>query len=319
VRGRAQAVLSVEVIVVLKKESLWDCMKKHWEVYLMLVLPLAYIVIFKYLPMAGIVMAFQRYSIRNGIFGSHWAGLKYFEQFLSTPLFWNLFRNTLVLSLYNLFAGFLAPILLALCLNEVANAHFKKIVQTVTYAPYFISTVVLVGILVQILHVHNGFINRFFLLVHKDPVNFMGLEEWFRHVFVWSGVWQSAGYSAIIYIAALSSVDPELIEASVIDGVNRFQKILHIDLPVIAPTIIILLILGIGGIMELGFEKVFLLQNPQNLNVSEVISTYVYKKGLRDAQYSYAAAVGLFNSVINLLLISLANLSARRLSNTSLW
>ena len=300
-------------------ESLLSCIKKHWEIYLMLVLPVTYIIVFKYLPMAGIVMAFQQYSIRKGIMGSQWAGLKYIHQFLNAPLFWTLFRNTLVLSLYNLLAGFSIPIFLAIALNEVGNAKFKKVVQTITYAPYFISVVVMVGILVQVLHVHNGFVNRLFVILGQDPVNFMGMKECFRHVYVWSGVWQSAGYSAIIYIAALASVDPELIEASVIDGVNRFQKIWHIDLPAIAPTIIILLIMGIGQIMELGFEKVFLLQNPQNLDVSEIISTFVYKKGLREAQYSYAAAVGLFNSIINLILISLANLTARRLSEISLW
>ena len=293
--------------------------RKHWEAYLMLVPPLIYLVMFKYLPMAGILIAFKDFSVRRGIWGSEWVGLQHFRQFVTTPLFWSLISNTFILSLYTLAAAFPIPIILALSLNEVPGRAYKKTVQTVTYAPYFISTVVLVGMMLQFLHVHVGFVNNLIEKLGFKAVNFMGIPSYFRSIFVWSGVWQHAGYSAIIYIAALSSVDPNLVEASIIDGANRMQKIIHIDLPTISPTIIIMLILALGRILTIGFEKVFLMQNPLNLSQSEIISTFVYKKGMMNVQYSYATAVDLFNSLINLLLLLTANAASRRMSETSLF
>ncbi|MGB4368190.1 MAG: ABC transporter permease subunit, partial [Caldicoprobacterales bacterium] len=281
--------------------------------------PVIYILIFAYGPMGGVVVAFKDFSIRRGIMGSDWVGLKYFKQFLSTPLFYNLLRNTIIISLYGLIAGFVMPIILALCLNEIKNILFKKTVQMITYFPYFISTVVMVGIVLQMLNLQGGFVNNLITLLGGKPINFMGIPKLWRHIYVWSGVWQNTGYGAIIYIAALSGVDPQLIESAVIDGASRIQRVRHIDLPAIAPTVTIMLILGIGGIMNVGFEKVYLMQNNLNLDVSEIISTYVYKRGLQHYQYSYSTAVGLFNSIVNFILLLIANTVARRIGESSLW
>lgn len=316
--GKMQAQKGNVIAVRSKKSIAWD-FRKHWQLYLLLLLPVAYIVIFCYIPMGGILIAFEDFSARRGIFGSRLVGFKYLQQFLSTPLFWDLIKNTLYLSLYSLIAGFPIPIILALALNEVRSQFFKKTVQMVTYAPYFISTVVMVGIIMQFLHLRTGFVNNVTVLLGGQPINYMGEPNMFRSIYVWSGIWQTAGYSAVIYIAALVGVDVSIVEASIIDGANRIQKIIHIDLPSISPTIIILLLLAVGNIMGIGFEKVFLMQNSANLPVSEIISTYVYKKGLINYQYSFATAVGLFNSVVNTILLLLANAVARRVGETSLW
>jgi putative aldouronate transport system permease protein len=292
---------------------------RQWQLYMMVLLPVIYILIFAYGPMGGVVVAFKDFSIRRGIMGSDWVGLKYFKQFLSTPLFYNLLRNTIIISLYGLIAGFVMPIILALCLNEIKNILFKKTVQMITYFPYFISTVVMVGIVLQMLNLQGGFVNNLITLLGGKPINFMGIPKLWRHIYVWSGVWQNTGYGAIIYIAALSGVDPQLIESAVIDGASRIQRVRHIDLPAIAPTVTIMLILGIGGIMNVGFEKVYLMQNNLNLDVSEIISTYVYKRGLQHYQYSYSTAVGLFNSIVNFILLLIANTVARRIGESSLW
>ena len=292
---------------------------KQWQLYVMVALPVIYIAIFMYGPMFGVVVAFKDYSIRQGILGSDWIGFKYFEQFLRSPLLYILLRNTIVLSLYSLAAGFLMPILLALALNESQSPGFKKTVQMVTYFPYFISTVVMVGIVLQILSPTGGIVNNVIVLFGGRAVNFMGITKIWRSIYVWSGVWQFTGYSAIIYIAALSGVDPQLVESAIIDGVSRPQRVLHIDFPAIAPTVVILLILSIGNIMSVGFEKTFIMQNNLNLDVSEIISTYVYKRGLVHYQYSFSTAVGLFNSIVNFLLLIIANTVARRVSEYHLW
>ncbi|HHW91048.1 MAG TPA: sugar ABC transporter permease [Clostridiales bacterium] len=302
-----------------KKRSPLMTFCRQWQLYMMVLLPVIYILIFAYGPMGGVVVAFKDFSIRRGIMGSDWVGLKYFKQFLSTPLFYNLLRNTIIISLYGLIAGFVMPIILALCLNEIKNILFKKTVQMITYFPYFISTVVMVGIVLQMLNLQGGFVNNLITLLGGKPINFMGIPKLWRHIYVWSGVWQNTGYGAIIYIAALSGVDPQLIESAVIDGASRIQRVRHIDLPAIAPTVTIMLILGIGGIMNVGFEKVYLMQNNLNLDVSEIISTYVYKRGLQHYQYSYSTAVGLFNSIVNFILLLIANTVARRIGESSLW
>lgn len=302
-----------------KKKSPLIVFFKQWQLYLMVLLPVVYILIFYYAPMFGIVVAFKDFSIRRGILGSEWVGLKYFQQFLSTPLFYQLLRNTVMLSLYGLVAGFFMPILLALALNDVKNVFFKKTVQMVTYFPYFISTVVMVGIILQLLNPQGGLINNIIAMLGGERINFMGDPKLWRSIYVWSGVWQGTGYGAIIYIAALSGVDPQLVESAVIDGVSRVQRVRYIDLPAIAPTVTIMLVLAIGGIMAVGYEKVYLMQNTLNLDVSEIIATYVYKRGLINYQYSYSTAVGLFNSVVNFLLLIFANTIARRVSENSLW
>jgi len=290
-----------------------------WQLYVMLLLPVAYVLIFSYIPMGGVIIAFKNYSIKKGMWRSDNVGLKHFINFIKTPNFSLLLRNTLYLSLFSLVVGFPAPIILALMLNECGSKTYKKTVQMITYAPYFISTVVLAGLIINFLSLRTGMVNNVIKLFGGREINFMGTASMFRTIFVVSGVWKGMGYGAVLYIATLASVDQSIVEASIVDGASRLRRVWHVDLPTIAPTIMIQLILSVGGIMSLGFEKVFLLQNPVNLEVSEVISTFVYKRGLTQFQYSYATAVGLFNSLVNFVLIILANRTARIVSVSSLW
>lgn len=292
---------------------------RNWQLYLLLLLPVIYLIVFSYIPMGGLVIAFKDYSLKRGILKSNFVGLQHFRNFINTPNFSLLLKNTLALSVLSLVIGFPIPILLALLLNEVRNKFFKKSVQMITYLPYFISTVVMCGMLLNFLSLRTGMVNNVIELFGGQRVNFMGIQGWFRMIYVLSGVWQSAGYSAVLYIATLSAVDQSVVEASVIDGATRVKRVLHVDLPVLAPTVVIQLIMAIGGLMGVGFEKVFLLQNPVNMDVSETISTFVYKRGLTQFQYSYATAVGLFNSVVNLVLIVGANWVAGRVGGSSLW
>ena len=301
-----------------KKSWLFD-IPINWQLYVMLLLPIAYIVIFKYVPMAGIIIAFKDYSIKKGIFGSDFVGLKHFINFIKTPNFILLIRNTLSISLLSLIMGFPAPIILALLLNECGSKAYKKTVQMITYAPYFISTVVMCGLILNFLSLRTGLVNNVIKLFGGSGINFMGVVSWFRIIYVSSGIWKGMGYGAILYIATLASVDQVVVEASIIDGASRLRRVWHIDLPTITPVIVIQLILNIGAIMSLGFEKVYLLQNPVNMEVSETIQTFVYKRGLTQFQYSYASAVGLFNSLVNFALIIAANKIANKIGNTSLW
>lgn len=295
-------------------------LRKNWQLYLLVFPPVVYFIIFKYIPMVNVVLAFKDYNIIKGIWGSPWVGMKYFNMFFHNPVFFTLLKNTLYLSLYSLAAGFPIPIILALALNEVKNARFKRTVQLVTYAPYFISTVVMVSIIMLFLSPNTGIINMLLGVFGIDSINFLGNPNMFRSVYVWSDIWQGAGYAAVIYLAALSGVDPSLYEAAKVDGASRLQKIWHVDLPGIFPTIVIILILSIGSIMGVGFEKIYLLQNPLNTVTSEVISTYVYKIGLLNSSYSFATAVGLFNSLVNMILLVIVNAVAKRVSNSNgLW
>jgi putative aldouronate transport system permease protein len=293
--------------------------RKHWQLYLLTIPPILYFIVFKYVPMVNAVIAFKDYNVVKGIWGSPWVGTKYFDEFFQNPAFGTLLRNTLVLSLYSLAISYPIPILLALLLNEVGSAFFKRAVQLVTYAPYFISVVVLVAILNLVLAPRVGIANQILGLANVSSFDFLGNADIFPSIYVWSGVWQGAGYAAVIYLAALASVDPTLYEAAKVDGASRLQKIIHIDLPSLMPTAIVILILSVGSLMAVGFEKVFLLQNPLNLSTSEVIQTYVYKVGLLNANFSFATAVGLFNSVANLILLLVVNTVARRTANTSLF
>jgi ABC-type polysaccharide transport system permease subunit len=269
--------------------------------------------------MGGVLVAFKDYSIRRGIWGSQWAGLKYFRQFFNTPIFIDILRNTVVLSLLFLAVGFPFPILLAISFNEVSNFRVKKILQTLTFAPYFISTVVVVSILFQIFSYRYGVVNSALKLAGLNAIDFLGTDAFFRPAYIWSGIWQGAGYSSILYMAALSGIDPTLYDAAAIDGASRFQRVLYIDIPGIAPTIIITLILNAGNILSIGFEKVFLMQNPVNYRISEIIATYVYKVGIRQAQFSFATAVGFFNAAVNCFILLLVNSIARRVNETSLF
>lgn len=292
---------------------------KHWQLYLMVLPPVLYIILFYYLPMYGAQIAFRDFSMRGGITGSEWVGLKHFSKFINTYNFWTILKNTVVLSIYSLLAGMPIPIILALALNEIRNRPLKKFVQMVTYAPHFISTVVIVSMVLQMLSPRVGIINLVLGLTGTEGVNFMAKPEFFRHIYVWSGVWQNMGYNAIVYIAALSTVDPTLHESAVVDGASIFQRVIHINIPSILPTIVILLILNVGKVMNVGFEKVFLMQNSLNLETSEIISTYVYKLGIIDADFSYASAIDLFNSIVNLILLVSVNRFARKFSETTLW
>lgn len=292
---------------------------RYWQLYLILLPGLLYFLIFKYIPMANAVLAFKDYNVVKGIWGSPWVGLKHFELFFNNPVFWRLLRNTLGLSLYAIIVGFPIPILLAVCLNEIGDGFFKRAVQMVTYAPYFISTVILVSMLMLLLSPRLGVANLGLQALGLPQVNFLGIPNLFFSIFVWSGIWQFTGYSAIVYLAALVGVDPQLYEAAKIDGASRIQRILHIDLPGILPVAVIILILNVGSLLTIGFEKVFLMQNPLNLGTSEIIATYVYKVGLINANFSFATAVGLFNSLTGMILLVLVNAFAKRVSDTSLW
>ncbi|MDR1325736.1 MAG: ABC transporter permease subunit [Treponema sp.] len=291
----------------------------NWQFWAIIALPLAYIITFSYVPMSGILMAFKDYSPRRGIWQSEWVGLRWFQQFLTTPSGLTVIFNTLRLGFYSLLAGFPVPILLAIGLNEIRAVRFKKFVQMLTYAPYFISVVVMVGMLMQLTDLRIGIFNRIIVLCGEQALNFFGEARIFPHLYVWSGIWQTMGYSSIIYIAALSGVSRELQEAGIVDGVSRIQRIWHIDLPSIRPTIVILLIFNCGSIMSIGFEKVYLMQNSINMSISEVISTFVYKVGLQNANYSFSTAVGLFNSIVAFILMMSVNQLSKKLTDTSVW
>lgn len=302
----------------MRKRTALQNIQRTWQLYILLLPALAGLLLFSYGPMYGVLLAFKEYNPLSGIIGSPWVGMRHFNRFFRSPFFNQIIRNTLYLSLYGLFVGFPLPVLLALGLNQVRSIRFKKTVQTVTYAPYFISTVVLVGI-INIVFAETGFINQCIKLMGKDSVLFMGAAKYWRHIYVWSGIWQGMGWSAIIYIAALSGVDPVLYEAAIIDGATKLQRIIAIDLPSIAPTIVITFILSAGSIMSIGFEKAFLMQNPLNTSVSEIIPTYVYKVGLLSSEYGFSTAVGLFNSVINCVLLLTVNKISRKFGQSSIW
>ena len=294
-------------------------MNRYWDLYLLLVPVVLYFIIFKFWPMYGVQIAFKDFSPSKGIFDSPWVGFKHFLRFFNSFNFWDILRNTITISFYQLIAGFPIPILLALVLNEMRNAKFKKLLQTVTYAPHFLSTVVLVGMLTAFLNPSTGLVNRVIEMLGGEAINFMAEESWFSSLYVWSGVWQNAGWGTIIYMSSLSSIDVQLYEAATIDGASRFKKLLHVTLPSIVPTAVTMLILDCGRIMNIGFEKAFLMQNDLNINRSEVISTYVYQVGITQAQYSYSTAVDLFNAVINVILLLVVNKISKKLTQTSLW
>ena len=294
-------------------------LRRHWQLYLLIVVPLTYFVIFKYVPIANAVIAFKDYSPVRGPWGSEWVGFRNFELFFANPVFWTLVKNTFLLSVYTVLASFPIPIILAIALNEIRNGRFKKTVQLVTYAPYFISTVVVVSMTILVLSPRLGFVNDAIGLFGVPAIDFLGKPDYFRHIYVWSDVWQTTGYSAVIYLAALSGIDPALHESARIDGASRLQRIRHVDLPGIMPTAVIILVLGVGNIMSIGFEKAFLLQNPLNQAQSEIIATYVYKTGLLNADFSMATAIGLFNSVVNLFLLLGVNFAAKRITGNGLW
>ena len=302
----------------LLKKQLRQC----WQLYLFLLIPVVYILLFHYVPMFGVQIAFRKFSFTGGIWNSPWVGMANFQKFFQSYQFRRVLPNTLRISIYSLVAGFPFPIILALGLNAMRNQGYKKAIQTITYIPHFISTVVLVGMIFRVFNPRIGLYGIFgTLLTGEQPRDILGMAIAFPHMYVWSGIWQNMGWGTIIYIAALSGVDTELHEAAQIDGASRFQRIRFIDFPSILPTAVILLILNTGHIMSVGFEKVYLMQNSLNLSTSEVISTYVYKVGIASGggDFSYATAIGLFNSAVNMLVLVSVNAISKAVGETSLW
>jgi putative aldouronate transport system permease protein len=291
----------------------------HWQLYLLVIVPVAYFVIFKYVPISMAVIAFKDYNVIKGPWGSDWVGFKNFELLFTNPVFGALVKNTFILAFYLVLASFPIPIILAIAVNEIRNGWFKRSVQLFTYAPYFISTVVVVSMTILILSPRLGIVKDGLGLFGIPAIDFLGDPNYFRHIYVWSDVWQTAGYSAVIYMAALAGIDPALHESAKIDGASRLQRIRNVDLPGIMPTAVIILVLGVGNLMAIGFEKAYLLQNDLNLAQSEIIATYVYKTGLINADFSMATAIGLFNSVVNLCLLLFVNFVAKRITGNGLW
>lgn len=295
-------------------------MRRSWQLYAMLLLPMIWLIIFCYVPMWGAQIAFRNYNVVDGITGSEWVGLANIERFVNSYSFWPILKNTLVLNVYSLAAGFPLPIILAIGLNYIMRGWFKRSVQMVTYAPHFISTVVMAGLILQLLS-PTGFVNQLLGVGGINPVYFMGEPQYWKSVYVWTEVWQHVGFNCIIYLAALTAIDPTLHEAAIMDGANKLQRIRDIDIPGIMPVAVILLILNMGFLLSSGFEKAYLLQTPLNLSTSEVIDTFVLRVGLQSQvpNFSYAAAIGLFKSVVGLVLIFGSNWIARRLKVASLW
>lgn len=298
--------------------SLGNRIWRNRQLYLLLIPAVIYVAIFCYAPMYGVQIAFKNYRMSLGVTKSPWVGFDHFVSFFKSYSFWTVLKNTLAVSLYSLVVGFPIPIIVALVINELAGGY-KKTVQTILYAPHFISTVVLIGMMNSLLSPSSGIVNHILELMGQEKIYFFGKPEYFRHLYVWSGVWQNMGWSAIIYIAALSGVDPALHEAASIDGASRLQRIIHINLPCIMPTIIIMLIMRMGQIASVGYEKVFIMQTPLNLDTSEVISTFVYKRGIEKSNYSFAAAVDLFNNFVNIAMLFIANKISKKVSETSLF
>ncbi len=310
---------SLVSIKVAPKKKTWINIKKNWELYLFILPVVLLYLVFKYYPMYGVQIAFKDFSPSQGILGSEWVGFKHFIDFFQAYNFWPIIKNTISLSGLSLLFSFPMPIIVALMLNQMLMKKYKSFIQTVIYAPHFISIVVLVGMLNVFLSPNSGIVNHIITFFGGDPILFLGEEGWFRPLYIISGIWQETGFATIIYLAALSGVSPELHEAAIMDGANKWKRIFHVDIPGILPTIIIMLVLALGNIMSIGFEKAFLMQNDLNYATSNILPTYVYELGIQKAQYSFSAAVGLFNSIVNLILLVTVNRIAKKLTETSLW
>lgn len=296
-------------------------LKSNWQLYAMVLLPLIWIIMFRYMPMYGVQIAFKNYTPTKGIIGSEWAGFKHFIRFLKSSQFLMITKNTLAISIYQIALTVTLPIILAIGLNYIRHNRFKKTVQMVSYLPHFISVVIIVSMVNLIFNTQSGIVNNVIFALTGKKVNILGLSKYFRHLFVWSGVWQSNGWNSILYIAALAGVDPQLHEAAKIDGANKWKRIYHVDIPSIIPTIAIMTIMSMGSILSVSFDKAFLMQNTTNLKISEVFSTYEYKTGVGGgvANYSYSSAIGLMASGVTFVLIIITNKISKKLSDTGLW
>lgn len=311
----------IQNVKVMKKSRLTTIgtkIRKDWQLYSLLILPIIYLLIFKYGPMIGNVIAFRRFMPGGNIYGESWVGFHYFKMFINDPTFWNVFTNTLMLGALTLLFCFPMPIIFALLLNEVKSKRFKKFVQTASYLPHFLSIVIVAGMILQLTAV-NGSINTIVEFFTGEKINFIQQADWFRTIYVTSEIWQGMGWGAILYLAALTTIDESLYEAAKMDGANRWKQTLHITIPGILPTIVTLLILNIGSFMAVGFEKILLLYNPLTYETSDVISTYLYRVGLESSNFSYATAIGLFESLIGLVLVLTANGISRKITERSLW
>ncbi len=291
---------------------------RNWSLYLLFVPVLLYYILFKYKPMAGLIMAFQNYSPAKGLLGSTWVGLQHFKEFLTLPDFWQLMRNTLWISISMLIFAFPAPIILALLLNEIRNKAFQRSVQLVAYLPHFISMIVICGLIVKFTS-DNGIINDFLSMFGLERISYLNYPKFFVPIYVLSGIWTDVGWSSIIYYAALTGVDQQLYEAAAIDGAGRWKQTVHVTLPGIMPTIVVMLILQIGNLLNIGYEKIILLYNPITYETADVISTYVYRKGVLDGAFSYSTAVGLFNSMLSFMLLFIANMISKKTGEGGLW
>ena len=305
--------------VVKSKTTLGHRILRNWQIYIFLLLPLAYLLIFAYYPMTGLQLAFKKFDMKLGIWGSPWVGFDQFTKFFSSPYFKTIIPNTLKISIYSLIAGFPLPIIFALLLNTVRSTRFRKTVQTITYLPYFISVVILVGMMKELMSPVDGIVNKLITAAGGEAINFFSEPGWFRTLYIGSALWQGVGYSAIIYMAALAGIDVEQYEAAQIDGAGRFQKIWYITLPGIMPTAVILLIMQMGSLFSSDFQKILLMYSPSIYSTADVISTYTYRYGLENANYSYGAAIGLMLSVISFVFVWGANAFSRRVSDNSLW
>lgn len=310
-------------ISIINKNRFNDIINKYfikcWQFHVIMLIPLLYFIIFCYVPMYGITLAFKEFSFAKGISGSKWVGLKYFIEFFNSFYFWRLVKNTVLLGIYSVVFGFPVPIIFALALNELKVQWFKKLTQTISYFPYFISTVVVVGIMYNFLSISDGLINQLLDKMGFDTIDFIGSVKWFRTLYIGSSIWQGFGFGSILYLTAITGINPELYQSLEMDGGNRWHKIMHITLPGIRPTIVILLILSMGGVFSVGFEKIILMYSPGIYETSDVIQTYVYRKGILEGGFSFATAIGFFNSVINFLLLLVFNTISRKIGETSLW
>jgi putative aldouronate transport system permease protein len=300
------------------KQTLRTDMRKNWSLYLLVLPVVAFFILFAYKPMYGALIAFKDFSPGRGFAGSPWVGFEHFARFFASPYFERLMRNTVLISLYNLVFGFPAPIILALLLNEVHHSRYKQTVQTITYLPHFISIIVIAG-MISDFSMSTGLFNDIVVFLGGSRSPLLQTPEFFRPMYVVSEIWQQVGWGTIIYLSALSGIDPQLYEAAMIDGAGRFKQLLHVTLPSIAPTIVILLILRIGTLLNVGYEKTILLYNPGTYETADIISTYVYRVGILEQNWSYSTAIGLFNSAINFTLLLIANRLSKKMSETSLW
>ena len=301
------------------KTRLVKALKRDKFLLLMFLPIVVYYVVFSYVPMTGAIVAFKQFKPGHGIYGGDWVGLKWFIQFFKSPFAFRTVRNTVLISIYSILFGFPLPILFAICVTEIRSSKVRRVVQTVSYLPHFISTVVLVGMINNFFSMNHGLVNDLIVRMGGEPVNFLINPAWFRTLYVGSGVWQNFGFNSIIYIAAITGIDPSLYEAGKIDGITKFQEMVYITIPMISQTIVMLFIMQLGGIMSVGFEKVFLMYSPAIYETADVVSTYVYRKGIESNNYGFGSAVGLFNSVINFAFVFIANQVCRKLTDSSLW